>query len=73
MTLREATRMTPEQIAHAREKDGMVAMLDQILDFLEGLGAAPRTFVTPETEGTLMIVAGLLRQDILTAAGERVR
>jgi hypothetical protein len=71
MTINEAARMTPEQIARVREKESMVSTLDQILDLLED--SPPRRFLRRQTETTLIFACGLLREDILTAAGERVR
>jgi hypothetical protein len=72
MTLQEAMAMTPEQFARAQEKDGMVATLDRILDFFDGLPDPP-AFLRPQTREALVFASVLLREDILTAAGEKVR
>jgi hypothetical protein len=64
MTVKEAA-------ARAREKDEMVAMLDQLLDFLDEHLASPHLSV--DTKTGVLALAAALREDILTAAGETVR
>jgi hypothetical protein len=67
MTVKEAAARAREK----DEKDEMVALLDQLLDFLDEHLASPHLSVDTKT-GVLML-AGALREDILTAAGEPVR
>jgi hypothetical protein len=64
MTVKEAA-------ARAREKDEMVAMLEQLLDFLDEHLASPHLSV--DTKTGVLALAAALREDILTAAGETVR
>jgi hypothetical protein len=64
--------MTVKEAAlRAREKDEMVAMLEQLLDFLDEHLASPHLSV--DTKTGVLALAGAVREDILTAAGEPVR